>query len=236
AALVAGGVGVLAARGAPATTAGGNAEGAARAYIQALVDGDETTIRRLTPSKLANRFGPCPFVGMPKLHSPRVDAHRAGVLFTGKTRDDEVPDEGGLRLVLLDDVKERPWRVRQIFYFTELPMGAKIPSRSVTEKDEAQEPVVLQAARSYIAAWQKGDYEGMNDLAFDWLARDFDSYPGIKIRSVSFTQTPAQSGEIKLKFTAKLRVMWVLPKTVEGTVFAMREDGQWRIRGNELTL
>jgi hypothetical protein len=209
-------------------------EKTARTYLQALVETNMATLRRLSPSRPENRFGPCPFTEMPHLHSPRVDAHRAGILFKGKTKDPELPDEGGLALTRLDGVAGNPWRVRQVAYFTELPLGARIPSRSITKKDAAQEPRVVEAARQYIAAWLKGDYKTMESLAFNWLTREQDPPPGLKIRRIEFRGKPSERGETKIIFTVKLLIFWTLPKTVEGTLFAMREDDEWRIRSNEL--
>jgi len=211
------------------------AEKAARAYLRAMLDGDMPMLRRLAPKRLKNKFGPCRFAQMPRLTSARIDAHRGGVLFNGKTKDPQLPDEGGVTLTKLDHVRGNPWRVRRVLFFTELALGVKIPSRSVTRDDEAQEPLVREAARRYIAAWLKGDYQTMDRLAFDWLGREHDARRGVKIRKIEFRGTPSERGETKINFTAKITVFWVLPKTVDGTLFAIREDGEWKIRGNELT-
>lgn len=212
------------------------AEKAAETYLRALLRGDRTSARRLSPSKPENKFGPCPFVEMPQLEGARVDAHRAAVLFKGRLQDEAVPGEGAIILTKLDEVEGNPWRVRQVGFFTALPLGARIPSRSVTRQDAAQEPLVLEAARRYLTAWLKGDYQTMEDLAFDWLAREGQRSQPINLRSIEFSGAPSEGGEIKITFTARITIYRVLPKTLNGTVFAMREDGQWKIRGNELTL
>ncbi|HUT75116.1 MAG TPA: hypothetical protein VM221_09840 [Armatimonadota bacterium] len=210
------------------------AERAAETYLRALLAGDGATARSLSPTRPADKFGPCPFARMPRLEQARVDAHRAAVSFSGAVRDGELPDEGALVLTMLDDVKGNPWRVRQVAFFTEPPLGARIPPRSVTRRDEAQEPAATEAARRYLAAWLKGDYRTMDKLAFDWLARLRDRQPAT-IRDIEFDSTPAPGAEIKLTFTAKVILYRVLPKTLSGTLFAMREEGRWKIRSNELT-
>jgi len=220
---------------APPTGLDPAAEKAARTYLEALVKGDAAVLVRLTPHKPENKYGPFPFAQIPRLDGARVDAHRAGVLFTGATKDPELPDQGAVSLTLLDHVTQDPWRVRQVAFFDRLPLGAKIPKRSITGRDKAQEPLVTKAARRYIAAWMRGDYATMDYLAFNWIAR-MRPVAATRIRSIEFRAQPTENGEIKVGFTAKVTVYKVLPKTLEGTLFAMCEDGEWRIRGTELTI
>lgn len=217
----------------PATTLDPAAERAASTYLNALVRGDGATLVRLAPKTPQNKFGPCPFTEMPRLRSPRVDLHRAGVLFNGKVTDPDLPDNGGITLTLLDHVKTDRWRVRQVAFFDKLPLGLRMPKRSITKKDEAQEPVVLRTAQRYLAAWMKGDYKTMERLAFDWLP-GVDRAPGMRVRSIQFRARPSEGGETRINFTAKVTMYRVLPKTLEGTLFAVREDGEWKIRGTEL--
>jgi hypothetical protein len=211
------------------------AERAARTYLEALVKGDAAVLVRLTPDKLENKYGPSPFVGTPRFDGARVDAHRAGVLFRATTKDPELPNQGAVSLTLLDHVTRDPWRVRQVAFFNRLPLGAKIPKRSITRKDKAQEPLVIEAARRYIAAWMRGDYDTMEYLAFDWIPR-IRPVAGMRIRSIEFRARRTEHDEIKLNFTARVTMYKVLPKTLEGTLFALREDGEWKIRGTELTI
>jgi hypothetical protein len=227
--------GVLAVGAAPlASSLDPAAERAAYSYLCALVSGDGKTLVRLAPKKPENKFGPCPFTEMPRLTSPRVDLHRAGVLLTGKSRDPALPDHGAVTLTLLDHVKSDPWRVRQVQLFDKLPLGLKVPKRSITKKDQAQEPGVVKTAQRYLAAWMKRDYKTMEHLAFDWLP-DVHPVSGMRVRSIQFRAQPSEGGEMKINFTAKATMYRVLPKTLEGTLFAMREDGEWKIRGTELT-
>jgi len=212
------------------------AENAARTYLYALVDGDAAVLLRLTPIKLENKYGPCPFAEMPRLDSARVDAHRAGILFKGRTKDPALPDQGAITLTLLDGVTKDPWRVRQIAFFNRLPLGARVPKRSITARDRAQEPLVINAARRYVAAWLRGDYRTMNHLAFEWIPLVHQPAPGMRVRSIQFRATTAENGETKINFTAKVTMFRVLPKTLQGTLFAMREGNEWKIRGTELTI
>jgi hypothetical protein len=39
-----------------------------------------------------------------------------------------------------------------------------------------------------------------------------------------------------MNFTAEITLFRALPRQLQGTVLAMREDGQWKIRANEMTL
>jgi len=211
------------------------AERAARAYLEALVNGDAAVLLGLTPKNLENKYGPCPFARMPRLQRARVDAHRAGVPFSGETKDPALPNQGAITLTLLDQVPRDPWRVRQVAFFDELPLGARIPKRSITHKDKAQEPPAAKAAHRYIAAWMRADYRTMDGLAFNWIAR-MRPIPGMRLRSIELRARHAEGGEIKITFTANVTIFRVLPKTLVGALYAMREDGEWKIRGNELTM
>jgi hypothetical protein len=210
-------------------------ERAATAYLNAILSGDRTALMQLSPMKAENKFGPCPFAEMPRIDSARVDAHRAAVLFKGKTKDRDLPGEGAIMLTLLDHVKVDPWRVRQVGFFTRAPLGAKLPKRSITGKDKAQEPLVLRTAKRYVAAWMRGDYRTMEALAFDWVAAVDEPARGVRLRNVELQAKPTGNGETRINFTAKVTLFRVLPKTLEGTLFAMREEDQWKIRSTELT-
>jgi hypothetical protein len=210
------------------------AEAAARTYLVALLSGDEVTLRALTPARLENKFGPCPFAEMPRFHSPRVDMHRGAVLFVGTSKHPNLPDEGGVTLTMLDAPQPDRWRVRHVAFFKKLPLGFEMPSRSITRADEAQQRLVVKAASEYVAAWLKGDYQRMNDLRYDWLTRDLDPVRGLRVRSIELHGSPSAGGDTKITFKAKVTVFRVLPKTLEGTLYAMREDGRWKIRGNQL--
>lgn len=210
------------------------AERASEAYLRALVAGDGATLLRFTPRKLENRYGPFPFTEMPRLEEPRVDAHRGGVMFKGRTKAGDIPNEGAVTLTLLDHVRIDRWRVRQVAFFERLPFGLKLPKRSITRSDRAQESQVVAAAQRYLAAWKKGDYSTMAYLSYEWLPR-VHALPGARIRSVEFRAKPSEGGETVILFSARLSMYRLLPKQVEGRLFAMREDGEWRIRGTELT-
>lgn len=211
------------------------AERAATTYLNAIFSGDRDVLMRLSPSRPENKFGPCPFAEMPRLESPRVDAHRAAVMFKGKVKDRSLPGEGAITLTLLDHVKVDPWRVRQVGFFTKAPLGARIPKRSITKKDKAQEQRVVDTAKRYIGAWLKGDYETMESLSFDWVAAVDEPAHGVKLRKVEIQSQPVDDRETRINFTAKLTMFRLVPKTLEGTLFAMRENDQWKIRATELT-
>jgi len=211
------------------------AERAATTYLNAIVSGDRAVLMQLSPSKPENKFGPCPFAEMPRLESPRVDAHRAAVVFKGKVKDRSLPGEGAVTLTLLDHVKVDRWRVRQVGFFSKMPLGARIPKRSISEKDKAQERRVVDAAKRYIAAWLKGDYKTMESLSFDWVASVDEPARGVRLRKVDLQAKGTGDGETRINFTAKVTMFRVVPKTLEGTLFAMREDDQWKIRATELT-
>jgi hypothetical protein len=222
-------------------------ERAAEAYLRALVNGDGAALTRLAPTRLENKYGPCPFATMPILYSPRVDVHRAWIMFRTQDRAPtptregrgaptaEAPRQGCFALTMLDGVRGNPWRVRQVLYLNRGAVVRGIPRRSVTRKDVAQETHVATATRRYVSAWLKGDYPSMEALSYDWLPRAH-RIGGMRLRSLDLRARPEADGETRIDFTIRVTVYKMLPKTIEGTLFAMREGDEWKIRGTELAL
>jgi len=212
------------------------AQTVARAYMKAWAESDRETLRRLSPKRPENKFGPPLFRALPTLTRPRVDAHRAAVDFSGQLVDAGLPATG---MVTLNRVDEEPpayrWKVRQVLCLDEDSRVSSEPKRSVTKADAAQEAQVLRAAQAYLTAWLKRDYAAMERLYFDRLTRRSNARSYFRLRSVQFTPQPA-GHEIKVNFVAKVTVVRVLPKTVDGTFYMLKEDGQWKVRGTTLAL
>lgn len=229
-------LGVLAALPAaaqPALLFDREAEQVARAYLKAKAETDTDVLARLRPTEPANKFGPSLFLAMPRLEKPRADAHRGVVEFTGKCVE-SLPGKG---LIELTKVDEEPaayqWKVQQIFWTDRAP---GLPKRSVTKQDKAQEKQLLAAAQRYLAAWLKGDYAAMSRLHFDKLSKRNKGKSYFSLRSASFTPQPTSWGELRVSFQAKVVIAKVLPKTVNGDFYMLKEDGQWKVRGNAFTL
>jgi hypothetical protein len=213
------------------------ARAAAEKYLRALVASDRPTMRELTPRELANKFGPCPFTSMPRFEPMRVDAHAAGVMFRSVTDDPDLPETGAVTLTMLDGPDPSRWRVRQVVWFDALPPGLKIPAKSVTSKDRAQEAAAIAATKAYISAWMKGDYVAMSKLHYDWLSRTPLSKPVTgELKSVEMTVKALGGDEYKVRFKAKVIFYRVVPIIREGVVYVLKENGQWRVRGNGLCL
>lgn len=206
---------------------------ACRATLTAFARSDRASLRTLRPAKLENRYGPPMFAEMPKFDAPKVDAHRARVDFTVKPSDPSLPKTGTITLVRLDERPEDPWAVGQVFWYEKdkLPVGVQLPKRSVTAADQAEEPKVLAAARRYAEAWRKRDYKTMDYLTYDWLARDRKPNTVVQLRSMQLGDPVAsEGGEVRVNYTVELTVYRIFVRHLEGWAYAMRENGQWKVR------
>ena len=87
--------------------------------------------------------------------------------------------------------------------------------------------LLLQAA----AARPSAAEPGLESMA-DTYVRALLEGDGPTVRRL----TPSLGGETKINLTARVIFYYALPKTLDGTLCAMREQGQWKIRATELTL
>ena len=205
-------------------------EGVARRFIRALVVRDVNTLSRLSPSQPKNQFGPCLFKAMPKFSKPRVKGHKGGLDFQGKTTLAGLADKGVMSFTKVDHEKPA-WRVRQFFWYEKLPLGANIPSKSPTAVDRKQEQYLDDSAKAFIGAWLKRDYKTMQRYYFDWVRHKPNHPPrGIRLGDISLDARRMPNGEYRVNFTAGLTVYRVVPRTVEGVLFAVNEGGHWKMR------
>lgn len=224
------GTGALAAR----STADPELQRQARRYITAMAQDDRRTLRELSPRKLENRFGPYPFVATPKLSNPRADGHKAAVDFTGRSADPDLPGRGILLLVRLDERTQDQWVVRGILWQGMASATARVPDRSVTAADRAREPKTLASAHKYLRAWRTGHYRTMDHLTYEWVKRDGGRSLPVKVRGVAMRYVLLPDDRVKVRFTAKLTVFGVLPRTVDGIFHGVRENSQWRFMTHQM--
>ena len=208
------------------------AEKVARKFISAFCVNDRDAISELLPRQLDKRYGPSPFAKMPVLKKARVDARMGVIEFEGgRAPGSGLPQKGLITLRQMREDGRTVWRVRQMYWYDVLPPEAgQVPDESKTDADRKQEPAVRRAAMDFLHAWMAADYRQMDKMVFHWW--DVDRKPP---RWVSLTSTilksPSHSLEgLKVGFTVKLRVGGLLPKSVDGNLWLVEEDGVWRIR------
>jgi hypothetical protein len=206
------------------------AERVARDFLFAFSLNDRPAIERMIPKKLSNLYGPCPFDRMPSLTNPRVDERVGAVDFSGKMADGALPRKGTIVLRRVDEGDGKRWRVRQIYWYDELPPEAEIPDRSKTRADQAQEPKLWEAAKEFIHYWLAEDFEEMDARTFHWWTIDRRPPKWVRMTSVDLKARPSRLNEIRVDFSAKLTVLKVIPKRVGGNIWLVEEDGQWRVR------
>ncbi len=201
----------------------------ARDFLFAFARNDRNTISTMLPKTLENRYGPSPFVRVPAFTEPRVDGSTGTILFEGGV----VPGLSTkgmltLRRVTVGGVKA--WRVRQMYWYDELPPEAKKRERSPTSADRRQEPAIRAASEQFVRTWLTGDYEQLDRLVFHWWDRDRDPPKWVKMTGVELRSAKESLGGMRVDFRASLKVLKTIPKKVDGTLWLVQEDGVWRVR------
>ncbi len=202
----------------------------ARGFLEAFVRNDREAISELLPKELGNLYGPSPFARRPELSKPRADTRMGAIDFRGAMVDSGLPSKGTIILRLVEEDGVRAWRVRQLYWYRDLPPEADIPDTSPTAEDRRQEPVVRRAAEEFIEAWLSGEYEQMDRLTFHWWEVQRAAPKWVKMTGADLTARPTQLDGLRVDFVANLRFLRLLPKDVRGNLWLVAEDGQWRVR------
>jgi hypothetical protein len=201
----------------------------AKDFLFAFARNDRDKISTMLPRTLENRYGPCPFVRLPALKEPRVDGSTGTILLEGGIAPG-VAKAGmlTLRRVKVDGTKV--WRVRQMYWYDELPAEAKKRRRSATSADRRQEPAVRAASEEFVRTWLAGNYEELDRQVFHWWDRDRDPPKWVKMTGVELRSAKESLGGLRVDFRATLKVLGTLPKRVDGTLWLVQEDGAWCVR------
>jgi len=199
-------------------------------FLYAFSRNDRDAIARMIPKNLANLYGPCPFARMPSLSKPRADGRVGAVEFAGQMSDPGLPGKGLIMLRLVEEGTARNWRVRQIYWYQDLPPEADIPERSPTDRDRRQEPTLREAAKQFLHYWLAGDFPQVDRLTFRWWEVDRRPPKWVKMTDVDLKARPTTLNGIRVDFVAKLKLIRVLPKSVRGNIWLVQEDGAWRVR------
>ncbi|MBE9565975.1 MAG: hypothetical protein IMF16_04420 [Proteobacteria bacterium] len=206
------------------------AEQVARSFLEAFSRNDREAVSSMLPTSLANLYGPCPFDGAPQLNNPRADTRTGAIDFQGASVDQGLPSRGTMVMRLVEQDGSRAWRVRQIFWYTELPPDADLPDSSPTPEDRAQEPALQQAATEFVQAWLSADYQTMDGLTFHWWEVPRAAPRWIRMRSVNLEARAHSLNGLRVDFVASLRVARIIPKSVRGNLWLVQEGNQWRVR------
>jgi len=223
---------------AQASTAGAIEMGAARAandYLHALARGDKKALRRLTPERPENFYGPCLFLRMPTLRDARASGHRGLIDFEGQPLDPALPQQGTIALTLRDSRKVDRWQVRGLFWKGASSLTLNPFNYSPTEADRAQEAQVRAGAAKYLRAWLEEDWPTMQHMTYDWLGRKKPLRGEVYIRSLELQPALRPDGSVRVEFVASVSprfpIVSVFRRTVRGLLYAVKEEGKWKIRG-----
>jgi len=202
----------------------------ARDFLFAFSRNDRDRVKAMLPKRLDNLYGPCPFARMPETTKPRADTRTGAVDFEGPMADPGLPKKGIILLRYVEEDGLRTWRVRQLYWYSKLPPEAEIPERSPTAADRQQEPHVQRAALDFLEAWLAGDYARMEALTFHWWEVPRRPPKWVKMTGADLTARPTSLDGLRVDFAAKLRVLRLLPKSVQGNLWLVQEDGEWKVR------
>jgi len=207
-----------------------DAERVARGFITAFSVNDRATIQSMLPRSAEKLYGPCPFAKMPQISKPRVDGRVAAVDFGGVMADPGLPRQGIMVLRLVEEGASKTWKIRQLYWFTDLPPEAQIPDKSATAADRREEPAVREAAVEFIGAWLRMKWDTLEKLTFQWWKIHRRPPKWVKLTKVDVAGKPTTLDGIRVDFDATLRFAGILPKSVHGNFWLVKEEGAWRVR------
>jgi hypothetical protein len=202
----------------------------ARDFLYAFSRNNRDAVESLLPKRLENLYGPAPYAAMPRFTKNRVDSRVAAIDFEGRMADSSLPRKGTIILRLVEERGVRAWRIRQIYWYDDLPPQADLPDSSPTAADRAQEPRVRRAATQFIEAWLAGNYQRMDELTFHWWRIERDPPKWVELTGADLTARSTTLDGLRVDFVAELRVLRLLPKRVRGNLWMVEEDGAWRVR------
>jgi hypothetical protein len=208
---------------------------AAEQYLYALARGDKETLKRLTPERPENFYGPCLFRKMPVLSNPRAKGHRGLIDFQADSTDSALPEQGTIALTMRDSRQFDRWQVRGIFWQGGSSFALNPFNYSPTEKDRIQEAQVKACAEKYLRAWLEEDWAMMEHMTFDWLDRKKPLKGEFYIRSLELESAPRPDGSVRVEFSARVSlrfpIVGFLRRTAGGVLYTVKEDGKWKVRG-----
>jgi hypothetical protein len=202
----------------------------ARNFLFAFTRNDREAISEMLPRELKNLYGPSPFAELLRLTKPRADTRAGAVAYRGPMADGSLPEKGIIVLRLVEEDGIRAWRVRQIYWYEELPPEANIPETSRTAEDRLQEPKLRQAATEFIEAWLRQDYEALDGLTFHWWNVPRKPPKWVAMKGADLTARPTELDGLRIDFVAELRFVRIIPRDVRGNLWLVEEDGEWRVR------
>lgn len=204
-------------------------------FLTAYARNENEKIRPYLVDDDANQFGPFPFTEAPTLKRAKVDDNQAIVEFTAKVKDEKYPVKGGV----LCKRHEGTWLVRQVLFYEKVPGIFKLPSKSVTDDDRAEEPAVNAVAAAFVKAWQRNDLKTMMDMRHHWAERESDPIKGLSIANFDCDILQTKWGESFVKYKSKLTYKWgILSYSMNftGGMVMVKEDGKWKVRANVMVL
>jgi hypothetical protein len=208
----------------------------AKKFLYGWADGDKQLLQGLMAKEPANFYGPCLFTKMPILKNARVMRGVGMVDFEGEPADPALPKQGAILMNFKNLGAGRKWYVRAIVWKGANALAAQNLAPSPTSLDRSREAAMKSAATQYLQAWLKHDWPAMGSLTFDWLGRrQRPMEKAVKIKTLKLQPAPRADGSARVNFTVTATPRAALGKfitrTADGILYAVKENGAWRIRG-----
>ncbi len=185
------------------------------------------------PDKSENLFAPYPFKGPVQFFTPKVHGNQAMLKFKGAVIDSNLPQRGGI-LFYNHNWK---WHIRQVLFYDRVPTIFGLPTKSVTTTDRKFEPEVRAMGEEFMAVWEKSDVDKMLVNWFDWPNSPGDPIKGLHMSNIKIDARSTTWGDPYLRYTVDITYRWGIlsySMTLHGGLILVQEDGEWKVRGNEL--
>ncbi len=192
-------------------------------------------ITTYVPGKAENQFASYPFKGALHYGAAKVHGNQAVLEFKGTAIDSNLPQKGGI-LFYHHDGK---WHIRQVLFYNRVPSIFGLPSHSVTDSDRRMEPTITAMGTEFMAAWGNGDTNKMLTNWIDWTKLKSDPIKGLTISHLVLNPRTTSWGDPYIGYSMHLTYRWGIlsyTMTFHGGLILVQEDGQWKVRGNELVL
>jgi hypothetical protein len=204
-------------------------------FLRAYFRNNWVAVKRLVPGNRVAMFGPYLYKEFHLADTEKVQTNQAVVEFTAVTTDGNIPAKGGLLMYK----KDGTWLVRQVLYYDKVPRIFRLPNKSVTAADRAEEPRARAVAVAFMSAWKSGDDKTMLRHSYDWLSRDDDEIAGLRITNLTTSVTNTNWGDPFVKYSVKATYHFgplSYSMTLRGGLILVKENGLWKVRANQMIM
>ncbi len=204
-------------------------------FLRAYFRNNWAAVKRVVPASRIAMFGPYPYKEFHFTDVAKVQTNQAVMEFAAASVDGNIPTKGGLLMYR----KDGTWLVRQVLYYDKVPRIFRLPNKSVTDADRAEEPRVKASASAFMSAWKANEEKAMLHRSYDWLSRDDDEIAGLRISDLTTDCTTTHWGDPFVHYSVKASYHFgpfSYSMGVRGGLILVRENGTWKVRANQMMM